>query len=448
MATTKKYISLDKLNKYHGKLVEVIDAKDQSILSQAQSYADGLAENYDAAGAAAAVQSNLDKEVSRAQGKEAEALAAAQAAQESANDLSAYVGTIPDTANAKDVVSYVEEKTAGIATSENLEALTGRVTQAENDIDAIEADYLKGADKTEVLEAVAAEETRAKGVEGGLETRLKAVEDDYLKGSDKTELQGVINDNKAILDAVKEDVDAFFKDADMTESAKDTLKELQTYIASDESGAAAMAESIQKNTQDIAGVAGRVTTLEGDMAQAKTDIDNAEAKIAELEGAIGEGGNVAEQIAAAVKVEEEARKAADTTLQGNIDAVGGRVTTLEGEMDAVEGAVATKAEQADLTAAVGRISTAEGKVTTLEGKMTTAEGEIDTLQSEMDAVEAKAAANESAIGTLNTTVAGKAAQSALEAEITRATAAENANKALIEEFVEASDEDINGIFGV
>ena len=182
------------------------------------------------------------------------------------------------------------------------------------------------------------------------------------------------------------------------------------------------------------------------MAQAKTDIDNAEAKIAELEGAIGEGGNVAEQIAAAVKVEEEARKAADTTLQGNIDAVGGRVTTLEGEMDAVEGAVATKAEQADLTAAVGRISTAEGKVTTLEGKMTTAEGEIDTLQSEMDAVEAKAAANETAIGTLNTTVAGKANQSALETEIARAQAAEKVNADAIAAFVEISESEINSLF--
>ena len=37
----------------------------------------------------------------------------------------------------------------------------------------------------------------------------------------------------------------------------------------------------------------------------------------------------------------------------------------------------------------------------LSGRVTTAEGEIDTLQSEMDAVEAKAAANETAIGTLN-----------------------------------------------
>ena len=446
MATEKKYLSFDKLSLYDQKIKTHIDEKDAATLAAAKAHAEGLAENYDAAGSAAGVQANLEAEISRAQGKEAEALAAAQAAQGEVDALETLVGSLPEGTSATSVVDYVNVKTAGIVTDAALAELQGQVNGAQEAIDAIEADYLKGSDKTEVLEAVAAEETRAKGVEGGLETRLKAVEDDYLKGSDKTELQGVINDNKAILDAVKEDVDAFFKDADMTESAKDTLKELQTYIASDESGAAAMAESIQKNTQDIAGVSGRVTTLESDMAQAKTDIDNTEAKIAELEGAIGEGGNVAEQIAAAVKVEEDARKYADTTLQCNIDAVAGRVTTLEGEMDAVEGAVATKAEQADLTAAVGRITTVEGKVSTLEGKMTTAEGEIDTLQSEMDAVEAKAAANEQAIAANVTAIGKKADQTALEAEVARAQAAEKANADAIAAFVEISESEINSLF--
>ena len=43
-------------------------------------------------------------------------------------------------------------------------------------IDAIEADYLKAADKTELSNAIAAEKSRAEGIEGGLETRLQAVE--------------------------------------------------------------------------------------------------------------------------------------------------------------------------------------------------------------------------------------------------------------------------------
>lgn len=50
---------------------------------------------------------------------------------------------------------------------------------------------------------------------------------------------------------VKADVDAFFKDADMTASAKDTLKELQEYIAGDASAASEMLASIKANADAI-----------------------------------------------------------------------------------------------------------------------------------------------------------------------------------------------------
>ena len=446
MATEKKYLSFDKLSIYDSKLKTLIDEKDAAVLASAKEYANGLAENYDAAGSAAAVQGKLDEEVARAKAAEEANAGAIAATQGEVDALELYVGTLPEGATATDVVGYVVERTSGIATEGVVNELSGKVTQAEKDIDAIEADYLKAADKAEVLEAVGTEESRAKGVEQGIDNRLKAVEADYLKAADKQELTQTISDNKAILDAVKEDVDAFFKEADFSEAAKDTLKEIQTYIDTDVAGAAAMAESIQKNKDDIAGVAGRVTTLEGSMTQAQTDIDAVEAKVAALEGAVGENGSVAEQISAAVKVEEDARKAADNTLQGNIDAVAGRVTTLEGEMDAVEGAVATKAEQADLNAAVGRISTVEGKVTTLEGKMTTVEGKVSTLEGEMDAVEGRVAANEGAIAANVTAIGKKADQTALEAEIARAQAAEKANADAIAAFVEISESEINSLF--
>lgn len=176
--------------------------------------------------------------------------------------------------------------------------------------------------------AIEAEATRAKGIEGGLETRLATVEGDYLKGADKTELEGKITAeattaraaekaNADAIAAVKEDVDAFFKDADVTESAKDTLKEIQEYINTDAQGAAAMAESIE-------GVKGRVKAIEDDYL--------VEADKTELTNAIN--GKVA---------------------QADHNALAGRVTT-------VEGAVATKAEQEAL-------NTVSGKVTALEGKV-------------------------------------------------------------------------------
>ena len=51
-----------------------------------------------------------------------------------------YVGTIPSTAQAKNIVAYIQEKTAGIVTDAALEELTGRVANAENAIDAINDD--------------------------------------------------------------------------------------------------------------------------------------------------------------------------------------------------------------------------------------------------------------------------------------------------------------------
>ena len=78
-------------------------------------------------------------------------------------------------------------------------------------------------------------------------------------------------DIRTTLAEVKEDVDTFFKDADFTASAKDTLKEIQAYITSDAEAAAAMTASIN-------GKADKNTTLSGygiTNAYTKTEVDNA-----------------------------------------------------------------------------------------------------------------------------------------------------------------------------
>ena len=330
MANTKKYVSLDKLALYHEKEVlrvaGVVAAAEQS----AKSYADGLAVNYDPKGSAAAVQGKLDEEVTRAKAREDEIAGLVATAQGEVDALEQYVGTIPEGATATNVVAYVQEKTAGIATSENLQELTNRVGVVEGDVATIKGDYLKAADKTELSNAIAAEKSRAEGIEGGLETRLAAVEGDYLKSSDKTELQGNINTVSEGLASVKEDVDAFFKDADMTESAKDTLKELQAYIASDETGAAAMSASIKQNADDIDAVEGRVGTLEGEMDTVEGKVSTIEGNITSLQGedtaikgrldaiesAIGESGSVADDIATA-KQEAIDAAALDATSKAN-----------------------------------------------------------------------------------------------------------------------------------
>lgn len=61
-----------------------------------------------------------------------------------------YVGEIPETSDATSIVAYVQEKTAGIATDAALEELTGRVTTAEGEIDALQADSHTHDNKAEL----------------------------------------------------------------------------------------------------------------------------------------------------------------------------------------------------------------------------------------------------------------------------------------------------------
>jgi hypothetical protein len=112
---------------------------------------------------------------------------------EDLGNLSELVGVLPEGTTAKDVVDYVNIKTAGIATDAALGELQSQLNGVQGEVSTIKGDYLKSTDKTELSDAITAEANRAKGIEGGLETRLATVEGDYLKGTDKTELQGNID---------------------------------------------------------------------------------------------------------------------------------------------------------------------------------------------------------------------------------------------------------------
>lgn len=363
----------------------------------------------------------------------------------------------------------------------DISTLKGQMKTAQDDIDAIEADYLKvedknelqgnintlagkigtvdegqtvmgiikniqesayddtklrgeiadlaetKADKTQVATDIAAAvkvETDARveavaGVQGAVNalagthaTDKKALEDAIALKADQTAL----NEVNQTLTSVKEDVDAFFKDADMTESAKDTLKELQSYIASDETAASEMLASIQGNTRDIEALEGRMDTAESDIAKKaeQSALESAvstinakdaaqDAKITALENKFGEGeGSVSDLISEAIAAERaeidnaingvdtKAGEAKDAAAEADRKAVAaqGAADQAQQEVDALELVVAGKAAQSDLDA--------------LEERVETAEGEIDTLQSEMDAVEGRTLALENELNTAET----------------------------------------------
>lgn len=463
--TTKKYVSLDKLSLYDDKIKAKIAADDAATLKSAKDYADSLAENYDAAGSAATAETNAkayadgkDAAIQAAQKAADDAAAAAATADEKAvtaqgevDALESYVGTFThDTA--KTVVEYINAKTDGIATSGNLEALGARVTAVEGDVATIKGDYLKGSDKEELIgdiadvqAAVEAEQARAEGKEAELAASIKAISDDYLKGADKEELQGNIDTLTGVVETLRDGVDA---------EKVDGVIDLINYVEEHGTEVTGMQEDIAENASAIAGVAGRMTTAEGEIdtlqgaMATKVEQSVYDAKIAELAGA-------------------------DTTLSGRIDVLEGKFGEGEGSVEdmvadakaeAIEaaGTVADTKDEAVLAAAkkyadeedakieerVGVLETASAThalasdVTALAGRVETAEGEIDTLQSEMDAVEALAAAADAAAKANASALATKAETSALTAVSDRVTTLETWHN----NFTEASEAEINELF--
>lgn len=406
---------------------------------------------------------------------------------------------------ATDIAAAVKvEEEARIAAVAGVQGEVDALEQTHaTDKKALEDAIALKADKT-ALDAVSAV-ANAAVKQADYDVKVKALEDEdaRIAGLVATEAERAAAAEEALDERLVE-VETFFKTAEgeTIDQALDTLVELQKYLDGEGQVADQMlldiaankkaiedhaaldhdfatadanlkaelnAEIAKKATiETVNGIDGRlttaegkITTVEGDMAQAKLDIDAVEAAVATkaeaqaladavtaLEGADtglgnritalenkfgGAEGSVEDMIADA-KQEAIDTAAGDATTKANAakDAAIAKANELNTAMDtrvaAVEAASATHALASDLTALAGRV--------------TTAEGEIDTLQTEMDAVEALAAANKAAHEANAAAIALKAAQADLEAVSGRVTTLEtwHAN------FVECSQEDINGLF--
>lgn len=323
MAIEKKYVSLSKLTKYDELLKAKMAADDASTLSSAKAYADGLASNYESAGSVDSAKTELQSKIDAVEAK-------TDATQSDLDNLEALVGTIPNTATATDVFGYVDEKTAGIATDGAVSALSARVDTAEDAIDAIEADYLKAEDKTELANAISNEATTARAAEKKNEDAIAAINADYLKASDKTALEASIASAKKAGDDAQKDIDAFLSAAEVGDAAVDTLKEIQDYISTHGEAAAAMTSNIAANAGAISALEDKVGDIpEGTVA---TDVvgyvqevvgaektratgveDGLDTRLAAVESAVGTSGSVATDIATAKKEAIDAASADATT---------------------------------------------------------------------------------------------------------------------------------------
>lgn len=250
------------------------------------------------------------------------AQAAADQAQGEVDALETYVGTFTASEGVDTVVKYIDAKTANIASDE-------RVSGIENRVKAIEDDYLVEADKTELSDAIAAEKTRAEGIEGGLETRLAAVEADYLKSADKTELADAIAAEKTRAEGVEANlqtqINTIMNNPD-AEGAINSINEFTQYIADHGTIADGFRADIDQNKSDIAAEVKRAGEAESALSGRLDDLE-----------AIDHEAYVAADTALKNELTAEIAKKADTTaltsavetLEAADEALSGRVKDLE-----------------------------------------------------------------------------------------------------------------------
>lgn len=314
MADIRTFLSLDGLKSYDGKLKTWVQEQDLASIAEAVKQAKNHADGKDAAIAAAKN--------------------AADAAQADVDALEEYVGTIPAGAGVADVIGYVDKKTSGIASDAALSTLTDRVDAAEGEIDAIQADYLKKADKEALQTQITSNKNALDTLNGtGVGSVKKQIDDAFNDFSTKVSDDGVVNSYKELID----------------------------WAAKHGGEAAEMAAGIEEN---------------------KTAIDG----VKKLVGSLPEGVS-AQTVVALV---QELVSAEETRATGAENALGGRVGTLETdiakkatkeELATLEATVNTKASQADLDKLAGRVTTAEGNITN-HGT------EISAVKERVDAVEA------------------------------------------------------------
>lgn len=378
--------------------IAAINNETTGILAQAKTYADGKASE---------VQGNVDT------------------LSGTVEDLAEFVGDIPEGYTEETVIAYINKKS-----EETLAAAQGGSSETAASVKQ-QLDNYKSENNTKVnknTEDIAALQTaldeeveRADAAEKANAASIKAISDDYLKGSDKTELEGKITANANAIELLTNGVSA---------EEVDGVNDLIQYVKDHGTEVTGMQGDIADNASAIEGVAGRMDTAEGKITAVegavatkaeKTYVDEKvqalqgedttiKGRLDALESAIGESGSVADDIATAKQEAIDAAAADATTKAGNAETAAKGYT--DSEIDKVEGTIATLTETVNGKAAQSEVTTISGKVGTLETDMAQAKTDIDN-------VEAKAGANETAIGTINTELAKKAAQTDLDNAVGR-----------------------------
>lgn len=278
-------------------------------------------------------------------------------------------GAVKDNADA--IAAINNEETGILAQAKNY--ADGLDSAMNTRVAGLEAKFgdEEGGVKDQIDAAVKIEKERAMGVEQGLEGRLAAVEGDYLKAADKTELEGKITSNANAIELLTNGVSA--EEVDGVNDLIQYVKEHGTEVTGMKANIAANTKAISDEEARAKGVEQgldtRLGTAEGEIDALQAD-SHTHANKELLDTYTQTEANLADAVAkkhvhanATVLDGISAEKVAawDAAEQNAKDHADGLNTAMDARMDTVEGIAATAVQNVTAAADGGLKATrAEG----------------------------------------------------------------------------------------
>lgn len=293
-----------------------------------------------------------------------------------------------------DIASQINAKIA------TLDATVGSQAIAEGKHVAVEVVEVDGVltgltvteNFTDITKSVSDEVTRATEAEAAINEKI---------GGSYSKTATVAADIQAAKDAAKkaqDDIDAFMKGEAIEGSTIDTLKEIQSWIASDESGTSALINRVSANETNI-------TALQG-----KVDVEKVSEAIATAKGeAISSANGYADDL---IEAEVERAEAAYEKIgvaaglvnglaEGAVAANASAISTLQGKVDVEKVSTAIATAKSEAVTAAGQAADqkiADLKLDETYEKVGVAKGLVDAL------AEGAVAGNTAAIAALDAKV--------------------------------------------
>lgn len=195
------------------------------------------------------------------------------------DSLEEFIGELPEGASEETIVEYINKKTEGIASNSALEELSQKITQAEADIDVIEADYLTSVEEKVLQDQITANANAIELLTNGVSAEeVDGVNDliQYVKdhGTEVTGIKEDIKTNTGNISTLSEKVEtleSYFEEgegtvADQISSAVSAEAELrETGVNEAKTAAKAADDKAVQAQNEVDALEGRVTTAEGNI---------------------------------------------------------------------------------------------------------------------------------------------------------------------------------------